>query len=161
MLDTAFATPQKRLDEKSGSIYGSISEELKSNFNRAVAEIELALQESEDEIDVFREVWREYLNQYPGKLNALELEMSGEKPVYEEKSETYGPATLKLLSVPSDINTKIKVAQVIRAGTSMSLSAAKKAVDRAPSVLGTDFESDVARALENQLRSLGAEVEII
>jgi uncharacterized membrane protein YgcG len=147
LLETALATPQKRLDEKAESIYGDITGELKGNFNRSIAEIELAIQESEDELQIFRDVWGELLSQYPGRLNALVSEMSAEKPEFSRPSIATDGVTLSLLWVPNGTNEKIEIIKAIRSATNLSLSEAKNAVDNVPSILGTNFEIEVAEAL--------------
>jgi ribosomal protein L7/L12 len=160
LLETALATPQKRLDEKAESIYGDITGELKGNFNRSIAEIELAIQESEDELQIFRDVWGELLGQYPGRLNALVLEMSAEKPEFTRPSITSDLVTVSLLWVPNGTNEKIEIIKAIRSATNLSLSEAKNAVDNVPSILGTNFEIEVAEALQSNLQHFGAASEI-
>ena len=160
LLETALATPQKRLDEKAESIYGDITGELKGNFNRSIAEIELAIQESEDELQIFRDVWGELLGQYPGRLNALVLEMSAEKPEFTRPSITSDLVTVSLLWVPDGTNEKIEIIKAIRSATNLSLSEAKNAVDNVPSILGTNFEIEVAEALQSNLQHFGAASEI-
>jgi ribosomal protein L7/L12 len=160
LLETALATPQKRLDEKAESIYGDITGELKGNFNRSIAEIELAIQESEDELQIFRDVWGELLSQYPGRLNALISEMSAEKPEFGRPSIASDGVTLSLLWVPNGTNEKIEIIKAIRSATNLSLSEAKNAVDNVPSILGTNFEIEVAEALQSNLQYFGAASEI-
>ena len=160
LLETALATTQKRLDEKGESIYGDITGELKGNFNRTVAEIELAIQESEDELQIFRDVWGELLSKYPGRLNALVSEMSAEKPEFSRPNITSGLVTLTLLWVPDGTNEKIEIIKAIRSATNLSLSEAKNAVDNVPSILGTNFEIEVAEALQSNLQYFGAASEI-
>jgi ribosomal protein L7/L12 len=161
LLETAFATPQKRLDEKSGSIYGEITKELESNFNRAVAEIELAIQDSEDELKIFRDVWGEYLSQYPGRLKVLKKEMEGEIPEYQASDSSQSLVTLKLISAPNEVLKKIEIIKTIRVGTGLSLGDAKNLVDNPPAVIASQIEADFAQALQGQLQLLGAEVEIV
>ena len=160
LLETAIATPQKRLDEKGETIYGDVAAGFKGNFNRTVAEIELAIRESEDELQIFRDVWGELLNQYPGRLNALVSEMSAEKPEFSRPSSTGDLVTLLLQWVPAGTNEKIEIIKAIRSATNLSLSEAKNAVDNAPSILGTNFEIEAAEALQSNLQYFGAAAEI-
>lgn len=160
LLETAFATPQKRLDDKAESIYGNVLAELKSNFDRRVAEIELALQDSEDELLILREAWGEFMGNYPGRLDSLVNEMSGEKPDLELQRTSSMPVTLSLKWVPSGVNEKIEIIKAIRAATNLSLTEAKNAVENVPSILGTNFDLEIAEILQSQLRQLGAAAEI-
>ena len=160
LLGTALATPQKRLDEKSGSIGRDIKNEFMGNFEETVAGIESDIRKLEDELHAFRDAWREYLRQYPGRLNALASEMSAEKPEFSNQSGTNDQVTLSLLSIPERA-PKIVIIKVIREATNLSLSEAKHVVDSVPSTLGKNFEVKVLEDLQSQLRTFGVESEII
>ena len=68
--------------------------------------------------------------------------------------------TLTLLWVPEGTNEKIEIIKAIRSATNLSLSEAKNAVDNVPSILGTNFEIEVAEALQSNLQYFGAAAEI-
>ncbi len=72
LLEAAYQCPQKRLDLKSTSEYGTIADVVRSNFNRALAEIDLAIENLESELKTFREVMEEYQRRYPKKVKGLE-----------------------------------------------------------------------------------------
>ena len=160
LLGTALATPQKRLDEKSGSIGLDIKNEFMGSFEETVTEIESDIRKLEDELQAFRDAWREYLRQYPGRLNALVSEMSAEKPEFSSHSGTNDQVTLSLLTIP-DRAPKIAIIKVIREATNLSLSEAKDVVDNVPSTLGKNFEVKVLESLQSQLQTFGVESEII
>jgi ribosomal protein L7/L12 len=68
--------------------------------------------------------------------------------------------TVSLLWVPNGTNEKIEIIKAIRSATNLSLSEAKNAVDNVPSILGTNFEIEVAEALQSNLQHFGAASEI-
>jgi ribosomal protein L7/L12 len=86
--------------------------------------------------------------------------MSAEKPEFTRPSITSDLVTVSLLWVPNGTNEKIEIIKAIRSATNLSLSEAKNAVDNVPSILGTNFEIEVAEALQSNLQHFGAASEI-
>lgn len=72
LLDAAYQSPEKRLDVKGTTDYGTIKDAVESNFRRAIAEVNLAISDSDAEIKIFREVLSEYARRYPSQVKPLE-----------------------------------------------------------------------------------------
>jgi hypothetical protein len=72
LLEAAYQCPQKRLDLKSTSEYGTIVDVVRSNFDRALAEIDLAIENLDLELKTFSEVMAEYQRRYPRRVRGLE-----------------------------------------------------------------------------------------
>lgn len=71
LLGVAFETPERRLDNKASTIYGSVSKAVQANCQRALVEIDLAIEQSEESIAQYVESFKELQELYPAKIEDL------------------------------------------------------------------------------------------
>ena len=70
-LNVAFETPEKRLDAKGSLPNGGVFDGIKSAFRQVQAEISDVIGQSDEEINILREIWEDYRGKYPNHVKDL------------------------------------------------------------------------------------------
>jgi hypothetical protein len=73
LLSVAFEIDGKRLDAKGVSQYGETSLEVKAAFEYKLAEVQLAYEDSVEEIRSFRQTYSQYMEMFPTKVKKLDF----------------------------------------------------------------------------------------
>lgn len=70
-LTAAFETPEKRLDKKATSFYGTLSDAVVAQFKRAIAELEITLTDGQSELSKLSAEYSSLQEQFPTKIAEL------------------------------------------------------------------------------------------
>ncbi len=160
LLDAGCQTPEKRLDEKATTIYESIFEEVIANCKRTLTEVDIAVAESDDELELFRDVLNEYRRILPKKVKHPDEYLIAIGEQAEDMRVNDELVRVVLVSVPALTSQRIALAGAIKSMMQLKLGDIKVAIDNSPAVLAESWDRLSAETIQLELRKLGAEVEL-